>query len=196
MKKNQSAKKSRQGFTMIELMIIVGIIGVLSAVAIPQYIMSVRRSYLSEVTSGFAAIKNAEESFMTSNGCYVDAIPWPATMPQNGIGRVWDTASGAWAASGLNVRPDRTVRFQYQIYASNAWSNGCGTANAKTYIGADRGLGCITNATVFIPDSVYTPGTSNWYVVVARGDLNGDGVASNIFSAIDDSAIVMCNELE
>lgn len=190
---------SPKGFTLMELMVVVAVVGILAAIAIPTYMSSVRRSYLNEVNAGFAAMKNAEEGFLTANGCYVDAAPWPAGIPARGTPVVWDPvpATSAWVGSGLNVRPDRMVRFQYQVYASNAWNSGCGVTNLRTYIGVDRGsaagtVGCV-NATNLIPISVFP---TNWYVLVARGDLNGNGFASNIVSVIDDSAVIYCNELE
>jgi type II secretory pathway pseudopilin PulG len=200
------APKNGEGFTLVELMIIVAVVAILAGVAIPAYLGSVRRSYLNEVNAGFAAIKNAEEGFMTANGCYVSAPAWPANIPLGGTPAVWDPTSWtgtavAWSQSGLNVRPDRMVRFQYQVYASNAWAaTGCGAVQAKSTIGADRGgggatgtVGCVTNSLQLIPDSVFS---TNWYILVARGNLNGDSVASNIISAIDDSTVIMCNELE
>ncbi|MDB5037229.1 MAG: Type pilin PilA [Bacteriovoracaceae bacterium] len=192
------------GFTMIELMITVAIIGILAAVAIPQYIYSVRRSYLNEVNSAFAAIKSAEESYYTNNKCYIDAAANPASVPTGGKPSSWDTGSAAtaWQTSVLNVRPDANVRFQYQIYASNSYASAvatttaCGTTlNQKTYIGASGALDCVGNVVNLIPDTVFDPTQSSWYVIVARGKLSGAAQGSNIISVIDNSAIIMCNEL-
>lgn len=190
--------RSLYGFTMIELMIAVAIIAVLSAVAIPIYQSYIRRSYLNEATTSISTIKSAEESFFTINSCYVNAIAWPASVPQ-GTTTAWNTGlstTSAWSSAALGVRPDRNVRFQYQVYASNALNTttmGCGTAVANTAIPAQ---GCVSQATIqnTLVNTVVL-GT-NWYLVVARGDLDGDGVASNIVSAIDDSTVIMCDELE
>jgi len=183
------------GFTLIELMIVVAIIGILSAIAIPAYQGYIRRSYLSEANSSIAAIKSAEESYFTINSCYIEAPAYPSTIPSNSQ-VAWDSPPTAWGNTGLGVRPDRNVRFQYEVYATN--SLGCAApANDVSEVNSQLSS-CITNAvgspssfvsTTFFPD--------NWYIVVARGNLDGDdSVNSIILSAIDDSTVVMCNELK
>ncbi len=54
-------KHSNQGFTLIELMIVVAIIGVLAAVALPAYQNYTRRATFSELISAVANLKNAIE---------------------------------------------------------------------------------------------------------------------------------------
>lgn len=187
---------NRLGFTLTELMIAVAIVAVLAAVAIPSYQSYIIRSYLSEATTSIASIKSAEESYMSTHQCYTVVDPWPAAIP---AGNSFDWASPGLPASwsentGLGIRPDRRVRFQYQVYASHAFvANSCGT----TYIAPiSTALDCVSNpATTFFPTSLF-PANSDWFLVVARGDLNGDGTNSTILSAVEDSAIIMCNELE
>ena len=54
--------KKQQGFTLIELMIVVAIIGILAAIAIPQYQNYVVKSQVSRVMSESGAMKTAIES--------------------------------------------------------------------------------------------------------------------------------------
>ncbi|QOF82833.1 MULTISPECIES: pilin [unclassified Pseudomonas] len=58
--------KAQKGFTLIELMIVVAIIGILAAIAIPQYQSYVARSQVSRVMEETASLKTAIES------CIVD----------------------------------------------------------------------------------------------------------------------------
>ena len=186
------------GFTLIELMISVAIVAILGAVAIPSYVSYVRRSYVSEANSGISAIKSAEESYMQANSCYVSATRHPVAINTAQGGKVnWNPApaASAWLKAPMDVRPDRQVRFNYEVYASNnfdnAASSGCGTTFARA--GVDT-IACATNIVAnIIPVSIFP---TNWYIVVARSDMDGDGVMMSLISAIDDTTIITCNDLD
>lgn len=57
----------QQGFTLVELMIVVAIIGILAAVAVPSYKDYVRRSQLPEATSAMATLRIKFEQYYQDN---------------------------------------------------------------------------------------------------------------------------------
>jgi type IV pilus assembly protein PilA len=62
----------REGFTLIELMIVVAIVGVLAAIAIPAYNDYVKRSRMSEVVHAFDAIATGASEYHAVMGFFPD----------------------------------------------------------------------------------------------------------------------------
>jgi len=72
-------KSVQKGFTLIELMIVVAIIGILAAIAIPAYQNYTKRSHVSEGLSLAAGAKAAVTEFYSSNG------HWPTNNTSAGL---------------------------------------------------------------------------------------------------------------
>ncbi len=66
--------KKQGGFTLIELMIVVAIIGILAAVAIPQYQNYTARAQLAEPVSNIGPAKAYVEERISLNGAFPDSI--------------------------------------------------------------------------------------------------------------------------
>ena len=67
-------KKGEKGFTLIELLIVVAIIGILAAIAIPQFSQYRIRGYNSAANSDLRNIKIAQEAFVTDWQVYPSTI--------------------------------------------------------------------------------------------------------------------------
>ncbi len=61
---------SKKGFTLIELLIVVAIIGILAAIAIPQFAAYRARGYNSAATSDVKNGKTSLEAYFTDNSSY------------------------------------------------------------------------------------------------------------------------------
>lgn len=72
-------KKLQQGFTLIELMIVVAIIAILAAIALPAYQDYVARSQVSEAMTLASGVKTAAAEY------YADKGTWNGTHTQLGI---------------------------------------------------------------------------------------------------------------
>jgi type IV pilus assembly protein PilE len=83
--------RSNRGFTLIEVMIVVVIVGILAAIALPNYSDYVTRSKISEAVSGLSDMRVRMEQYFQDNRTYVGACvagtvaPLPATTANFGF---------------------------------------------------------------------------------------------------------------
>ena len=74
--------KNKQAFTLIELLVVVLIIGILAAVALPQYQKAVEKARLMPLLSAMKSIAQAQEAYYMANGVYsTDADELDVDMP-------------------------------------------------------------------------------------------------------------------
>ena len=64
-------RRRRGGFTLIELMAVIIIVGILAAVAVPMYLRYTARAKMSEALAGLGAIRSAERVYFAEHEAYL-----------------------------------------------------------------------------------------------------------------------------
>jgi len=122
------------GFTLIELMVVVGIIGLLAAIAVPNFISYQARSRRSEAYANLAAIARLQTTHHAERGEFFEAGSWPDFVAHGGLGTRkmnWDAASEV-AYAELGWRPEGQVFYTYDTNtgATPCTCSTCFTATA------------------------------------------------------------------
>ena len=137
-------KKQQSGFTLIELMIVVAIIGILAAIAVPQYQNFMARSQASEAIVMLDAARTSIEDKVVFDGAFAQNLAALQSLGINETGTYGDikgvngyqanTASGnvvyKYKASGVNERL-KNKSVWYNRTSDGTWS--CLTDLSATY---------------------------------------------------------------
>lgn len=132
---NKILRKSREGFTLIELMIVVAIIGILAATAIPAFVQYTRRSKTSEAPANLKQMFQDASTYYnqarvdqglgaaSNTHCRVAEPGWvPATVNDqkqvfNPTGTTFDASA---APAGIGFTVSDPVYFQYNLLGGAA----------------------------------------------------------------------------
>ena len=187
----RTVRRSNRGFTLIELMAVVVIMGILSTLAVYGVRKYVFSSKTTEAIHMIGSIKSAEESYKSETFKYAGAAGgidspdhfYPHAAVPGRYKADWTNSSHADYAAvwgPLGVVSDSPVIFEYVIIAGAAGGQLPTPAEFTSLSWGDQGA----NA----------PGP--WYVVAARADQNGDGKMSCFVSSSLTGEIFRVNEDE
>jgi type IV pilus assembly protein PilA len=110
-------RTTRAGFTLVELMIVVAIIGILAAIAVPQFIRMQWRAKRAEVPSNIDGIKTAQVAYNAAFDRYIEQTSY---YPSSAVGKgqvPWPTGS---AFDTLGWTPDGEVRGAYRVVSTSS----------------------------------------------------------------------------
>ena len=101
--------KGQKGFTLIELMIVVAIIGILAAIAIPNFLTYQMKSRQSEAKTNLQAIRTSEIAFQAERGCYIGAAFEGVAAPAGGT----KTIAITWPGAAITPTARRQCRVRF-----------------------------------------------------------------------------------
>ncbi len=136
------------GFTLIEVLIAVVIVGILLAVALPSFMDSIRKGRRSEAFSAMAALQQAQERWRGNNAAYAAStslLGLAATSTPNGYYAISVTSS---SATGYELTADSTssgasssqqndracAKLGVQVNGGNILYGSCGSCSTFTWV--------------------------------------------------------------
>ncbi len=176
------------GFTLVELMVVVAIIGILAAVAIPNYQKYQAKARQSEAKVALSAIYTAEKAFATENNNFSSCLAAIGYAPEGAkryYGHGWTNANAANTTCGESGGVS---------CACQSWSgpSTCGTACAAA-----------VNVTHYLPNIRANPGatmptqanlgtvlTKSTFTVRSTGNVSTTQVGNDAWTIDENKALI------
>jgi type IV pilus assembly protein PilA len=187
--------RKQEGFTLIELMIVVAIIGILAAIAIPNFLTYQMKSRQSEAKTNLQAIKTSEVSFQAERGCFIGVAtevgqpapvagtksnPWPwgiGTLP-SAPGTLWCAVAGgvySGVFADIGFKATGNVNYYYGVDSTTVAAPGLYTTvvSCPLAIAGTSAMGAVGD---------------NNFIAMAQANLDGDAAVSTWNATVDHGA--------
>ncbi len=179
--KYRELRKRSKGFTLIELMIVVAIIAILAAIAIPQYRKFQLKSKTSEAKTNIGAIRTCEEAYAAEHNVYYLVGPAPESNITS-TARDFDPTTDTNAAhfADLGFKPAGRVYYNYGVVNWRSGTNFNSSSDLPASITGEADGG-MTNGV--------RDGTAD-IAILAQGDLDNDG-SDAVYGATDEKGEIV-----
>lgn len=155
--------RNRTGFSLVELMIVVAIIGILAAIAVPAFNLSQLKAKKAEAFSVVSGIGDAQVAYMVANDAWLECASNPGGSLTK-TARSWDTSKTGW--KDLAFAPDGPVRCSYVTACQGGSGGTCSGVNS--YVKVTATCDVDDNAT----GGAASQGTANITYAVDNGQKN------------------------
>lgn len=171
------------GFTLMELMIVVAIVGILASLAIFMFTRHIAKAKASEVPAVFGELKLREQQYHLENEEYLstganDDDYFPTTTPPGKSPQSFAPLSAE--LTSLKMSPDKAE--YYCVYVAIAGAGGDDTNVGPKAGGAPFNLG----------GALALPAT-NWFYLMAECDFDGDGTSAVYFTLSETEGTIVQN---
>lgn len=141
-KSSMPHSKQESGFTLIELLVVVLVIGILAAIAVPQYFKVVEKGKVAEVFQWINGLKGAQERYLAKNGLYFAGSVTSTSFDVNlgnmtkytvPVGGITTTATPSWSITMTRNAPCPSVYGCYTVtYTAPPGTMTCSQSDCTT----------------------------------------------------------------